>query len=265
MELKTAIRWGWQRFGVDLLGAAKFLRRGLADVLFPPCCASCFAELETIERRSESAICDECLETMDLIGEPVCVRCAGPLPALAARRDGCFRCDGRKLWFSETIALGMYDGRLRDLILRMKRADGDSVSLAMGRLLIEKQGARLGEVKADVVVPIPQHWRRRVVHRTNSAAVLAEVIARQIRVPLAERLLRRIRHTARQAELTPPERWQNVRGAFARRGGYHLNSAHVLLVDDVLTTGATCNEAARVLRRAGAERVTVAVVARAIG
>jgi ComF family protein len=202
---------------------------------------------------------------MDLIAEPKCVRCAAPLPAYTSRRDGCFRCDGRKLWFDETVALGMYEGRLRDLILRMKRSDGDSLSLAMGRLLVEKHGARLAEVKADVVVPIPQHWRRRVVHRTNSAAVLAEVIARQIRLPLAERLLRRSRHTARQAELTPPERWKNVRRAFARRTGYHLSAAHVLLVDDVLTTGATCNDAARALRRAGAERVTVAVVARAIG
>jgi predicted amidophosphoribosyltransferase len=65
--------------------------------------------------------------------------------------------------------------------------------------------------------------------------------------------------------LTPPQRWENVRRAFSVRGGYHLKEAHVLLVDDILTTGATCSEAARTLRKAGASRVTVVVAARAIG
>jgi predicted amidophosphoribosyltransferase len=103
-----------------------------------------------------------------------------------------------------------------------------------------------------------------VVHRTNSAAVLAEVIARRLRLPLAERLLRRRRATVRQSELTPAQRWENVRRAFSVRAGYHLEKARVLVVDDILTTGATCSEAARTLRRAGAERVTAVVAARAI-
>jgi len=84
-------------------------------------------------------------------------------------------------------------------------------------------------------------------------------------VPHAESLLRRTRSTLRQFDLTPPKRWENVRKAFAVRAGYHLRDAHVLLVDDILTTGATRSEAARVLQAAGATRVTVAVVARAFG
>jgi ComF family protein len=169
------------------------------------------------------------------------------------------------LWFDETVALGHYDGRLRDTVLRMKRAEGDALSLAMGRLLLVERAQPLAEINADVVVPIPSHWRRRGVHRTNSAAVLAEVLSGRLGLPLAERLLRRSRYTTRQADVSPSERWGNVRRAFSVRAGYHLKAAHVLLVDDVLTTGATCSEAARALRRAGAERVTVAVIARAMG
>jgi ComF family protein len=180
-------------------------------------------------------------------------------------RAGCYRCRGRKLWFDETVALGHYEGRLRDIVLHMKRAEGDALSLAMGRLICDKRGQRLAEIRADVVAPIPLHWRRRVVHQTNSATVLAEVLAGTLRVPLAERLLRRSRYTLRQTDITPSERWNNVRRAFAVRAGYHLKAAHVLLVDDVLTTGATCSEAARALRQAGAARVTVAVIARALG
>jgi predicted amidophosphoribosyltransferase len=135
----------------------------------------------------------------------------------------------------------------------------------MGHLLWQRCRDRLTALKPDVVVPIPLHWRRRLVHRTNSAALLAEVLAARLHVPLAEGLLQRRRHTVRQFDLTPPQRWENVRRAFGVRAGYHLTSAHVLLVDDILTTGATCSEAARALRKAGAERVTIAVVARAIG
>jgi predicted amidophosphoribosyltransferase len=212
---------------------------------------------------------------MEIFSGPMCVRCGAPVPGIVPvenqlatnpkARAGCYRCSGRKLWFDETVALGAYDGTLRDTVLRMKNAEGDSLSLTMGRLLVEMREGRLADIGADVVAPIPSHWRRRLVHRTNSAAVLAEILAGRLRVPLAERLLRRSRYTVRQSDLSPTDRWSNVRRAFSVRGGYHLREAHVLLVDDVLTTGATCSEAAKALRKAGATRVTVAVIARAMG
>jgi ComF family protein len=169
------------------------------------------------------------------------------------------------MWFDQTIAVGLYAGRLRELLLRMKQAEGDPLSLAMGQLIWRQRSDRFVEAPPHVIVPIPLHWRRRLAHRTNSAALLAEVLASHLRLPLAAGLLRRRRHTTRQFDLTPPQRWKNVRNAFAVRSGYHLKKAHVLVVDDILTTGATASEAARALRKAGAEQVTVAVVARAIG
>jgi predicted amidophosphoribosyltransferase len=169
------------------------------------------------------------------------------------------------LWFDATIALGLYSGRFREIALRMKQAEGDALSLTVGRLIWRMRSEQLAQLQADVVVPIPLHWRRRMVHRTNSAAMLAEVLSSKMGVPLADRLLRRNRSTLRQFDLNPPKRWENVRKAFAVRAGYHLRDAHVLLVDDILTTGATCSEAARALRNAGAARVTVVVVARAFG
>jgi predicted amidophosphoribosyltransferase len=168
------------------------------------------------------------------------------------------------LWFDETICAGLYRGRLRELLLSMKRAEGDWVSLAVGKLVWKLRQERLEALRADVVAPISSHWRRRLEHGTNSAALLAEVLAKQLGVPLAGGLLRRRRHTMRQFDLTPPQRWKNVRQAFCVRAGYHLREAHVLVVDDILTTGATCSEAARTLRSAGAERVTIVVAARAI-
>src|SRR3954454_7301888 len=268
LRLKTGLSNARRpRLSSHVTSAARFVGGGVVDLLYPPSCVSCAAELD--ERgvaARDVGLCDECFEGMELFSDPMCTRCGAPIPSLASsKRDGCYRCMGRKLWFDETVAMGLYSGKLRDIVLRMKGAEGDPLSLAMARLLWREREARLREIKADVVAPIPSHWRRRLAHRTNSAAVLAEVLARRLGVPFGERLLRRSRSTVRQFELSPTERWKNVRGAFAVRAGYHLKAAHVLLVDDVLTTGATCSEAARALRTGGAERVTVAVVARAMG
>jgi predicted amidophosphoribosyltransferase len=262
------------------LTSAAAWRRATLDLVFPPNCVSCLVEIGGDDPSgSDLPLCEACLDEMELLSGPTCRRCCAPVPNLREPRleehpasklmdssqyDGCYRCRGRKLWFDETVAAGLYEGRLRELLLRMKQAEGDPLSLAVGKLVWKQCGTQLAAAEADVVAPIPLHWRRRLAHRTNSAALLAEVLADGLRLPLAERLLRRQRHTLRQSELTPTQRWDNVRQAFSVRGGYHLNQAHVLLVDDILTTGATCSEAARALRKAGAARVTVVVAARAV-
>jgi ComF family protein len=243
-------------------------RCATVELAFPRACVSCRAEIGADESTAAGLLfCRNCYDELPFLADPTCRQCGGPLPRLSRGPEagGCFRCRGRKLWFHETLAAGLYADLWRELVLRMKRAEGDPLSLALGQLVWQHRGQRLAALEADVVVPIPLHWRRRLAHGTNSAAVLAEALSGRLGVPLAERLLRRRRHTLRQAELTPAKRWQNVRRAFSVRAGYHLEQAHVLLVDDILTTGATCSEAARALRSAGAQRVTVAVVARAIG
>lgn len=257
------------------VAATKALRYAATEVVFPSICASCSADLHHDESAGAGpAFCKACYQEFKLLAEPICRRCGGPLPLSHASQHhnekgtaplGCFRCGGKKLWFDEAIAAGLYEGLLRELILRMKNVPGESLSLAVGWLVWDRCHNRLSTLQPDVVVPIPLHWRRRLVHRTNSAALLAEVLAGQLGAPLSENLLRRRRHTLRQFDLTPAQRWENVRKAFSVRAGYHLRKAHVLLVDDILTTGATCSEAARALRAAGAERVTVVVATRAIG
>lgn len=263
------------------------------EIVFPATCVSCHVNLGGHQTAEVGVpLCGECWESLPLLHGPVCRRCGGPLPVylvsspgnggdqgirpcdstpspdpppMETAAEGCYRCRGRKLWFDETIAAGLYDGRLRNLLLAMKSGSGNTVSLAMARLLWRQRHERFTSLNVDVVAPIPLHWRRRLAHGTNSASVLAEVLASQLRAPRADGLLRRRRHTPPQSELTPRQRWENVRRAFSVGASYHLKNAHVLVVDDILTTGATCSEAARALRKAGAARVTIAVVARAIG
>jgi len=108
-------------------------------------------------------------------------------------------------------------------------------------------------------------WTRRLVRGTNSAEILAEVLAGQLQVPLARGMIVRCRNTLPQARLKPRERFANVRGAFRVRAGYAWDGLRVVLVDDILTTGATASEVAGVLKRAGVARVAVVVLARGTG
>jgi ComF family protein len=163
------------------------------------------------------------------------------------------------------LSLGMYEGALRRAVLRMKRPWGETLAMAISHSLFDAVGEQLVKLASDVVAPIPMHWTRRLFRGTNGPEIVAEVLGSRLGVPVARRLLVRRRKTRRQFNLPPSERFGNVRRAFRVAAGYHLKAVHVLLVDDILTTGATCSEAARTLLAAGAASVAVVVVARAEG
>jgi ComF family protein len=113
---------------------------------------------------------------------------------------------------------------------------------------------------AQAVVPVPLHWWRRWRRGFNQSAILARRVARKLNVPFLPRVLRRIRPTRRQTEVTPAARRENVRGAFRAVSHPALRDRSVLLIDDVMTTGSTAGEAAKALRSAGAKSVIVAVL-----
>ena len=135
--------------------------------------------------------------------------------------------------------------------------------MAMGRLLVQRFRDALEPLKLDVVVPVPMHWTRRLVRGTNSPEVMGRVVARQLGIVFGPRALRRQRRTRKLADLSRQERKRTLRNAFSVAHGCDFAAARVLLVDDVLTTGTTCDTAARVLKKGGAAEVTVLVAARA--
>jgi len=147
----------------------------------------------------------------------------------------------------------------------MKVPAGRMLAEAMARLLFERRQVELRRLKPDFVLAVPLHWQRRLERGTNSAETLARSLSRHLGIPLAPRLVARWRNTLSQKELPPKARFHNVRGAFAIRANYDLEGARALVVDDTLTTGATCSEIAWALKQSGAAMVAVAVLARAQG
>jgi ComF family protein len=144
----------------------------------------------------------------------------------------------------------------------MKVASGDPLSRAICQFYLERREPSLRAIEPDAVLPIPMSRRRRLALGTNSPDILAREISRFLRIPAANGLVVRCRKTLLQTDLSPKDRFGNVRSAFRVTRGYDIRGVRILLVDDVITTGATCSEVARILKQAGVVTVGVAVIAR---
>jgi ComF family protein len=234
-------------------------RTATLDLLFPPRCAACDAELPHAD--AAPLICAGCLQSLRLIDWPVCPRCAAPVPETDGVTLACSYCRGLKLKFDRTFALGSYEGLFRDMVLRMKDDRQGIVGAALVELAWQRLEGALTGLQFDVITAVPMNRWRGLERGVNPPRTLAERLARRLGVPAGD-LLWLPRNIARQMGLSQAGRFRNVAGEMRMRSGYQLTNAHVLVVDDILTTGATCSEAARVLKRAGAAEVTAFVLAR---
>ncbi len=180
------------------------------------------------------------------------------------RGDACAVCQDDEHRFDSVVALGPYRDLLRECVLRIKLPTHEILTRALAELLATKRRADFETLHLDAILPIPMHWWRRLRRGTNSAELLAAHLSEQLGVPVHRSSLYRHRATTPQGELAVTVRRENLRHALKLRPGCKYPGARLLVVDDILTTGVTCDEAARTLYKAGAAAVHVAVLARAI-
>jgi ComF family protein len=176
----------------------------------------------------------------------------------------CRGCRSRKLLFAAARTVGPYENALRQAVLKAKHASYAPLATALGQRLAEAIINRPFHEQPDLVAPVPLHWLKRLWRKTHTAGTIAQAAARELGLPLAAGLLVCRRLLRRQAALTPPERRKNVRGAFCTSllWRHRIDGKRILLIDDVMTTGATAHEAARAMLAAGAAAVYVATAAR---
>ena len=236
---------------------------GLVDLVLPPRCILCARTVETA-----GTLCAPCWQGIAFLGEPCCACCGLPFPYAAGEGSLCALCLAHPPGFDRARSVMSYDDHSRRLILALKHGDRLQGVPAFGRWLA-RAGAVLLE-DADLLVPVPLHWTRLWRRRYNQSALLAQAVAAVVRregrsKPVAATgLLRRRRRTPSQGHRTRSQRALNVRAAFALSPGAAVKDRRIVLIDDVLTSGATVEECARVLRRAGAARVDVLTLARAV-
>jgi len=241
-------------------------RAGL-EFVFPTACPFCNdAQMEmSAAARSEPNLCRDCRQAM-LAGEKdLCLRCGAPVGPHLDTAAGCYHCRNDRFVFESVACIGAYQDSLRSACLSAKLRGNQPLAAALAVLLWEKSQDLLPTTEFAVVLPVPQHWSRRIQRCQHPATIVAQVLARRLQVPFYKNILCKVRRTPAQTVLPAGRRRANLRGAFRVRGGAMLQGSSVLLVDDILTTGTTANQAAKSLRSAGVARVTVAVLARGLG
>lgn len=233
----------------------------LASVLFPAPCAICGQALITASR---IPVCAMCLDELERISHPICACCGRPLvspapqarpaePGPPAAELRCRLCRANFYAFDRARSFAVYDRALSEAVLLLKYEEVTSLADWFGARLAEI--ARAAEWHADVVVPVPLHRDRRRERGYNQAELIAKSVARRLKLPIRANLLIRTKPRPPQLVLSRAEHWQSVRGAYAARPGMKIDNLRVLLLDDVLTTGATLDACSRALKKAGASVV----------
>ena len=243
MRVVTSISGVWRRAGR--------IARKLERLVFPESCAFCGVEFASGAR----PVCRACYAELPWAGA-ACRRCGGPLPAQP--RSVCGRCQVEPPAFSAVVAPLRYDFPVDAAIKALKFHRRLHYLPAFGSILREAARDLPGDI--DALVPVPLHWRRQLTRGFNQAMELCRALGPMLPVPVLDGVAR-VRNTPYQSGLDAGARQSNLRGAFRLRE--RVGAAHVLIVDDVVTTGATAGRLAATLRAGGVRRVSVIAVARA--
>jgi len=258
-------------------------RDAVVDLVLPPTCRFCNQPIA-----SDQDFCIACTRALTL-SEPMmrsaCLRCGRPSPKISGitvpqevdqqqPADGapCVQCRGEQFAFNAVIGLWSYQDRVCEAVVAAKYGHQSALAAALGRRLGKKLVLTLTGEMPDFVTFVPSHFTRHLQRGGNGNQAIAAGVCTELRRRVSSircrPLLKMARRVQKQAWLDNQQRRANVRGAFALKKSYAFAKTaadrHILLVDDVVTTGATANEVSRVLLAAGAKSVTLAVVARAI-
>jgi len=232
-------------------------REAIAGLFFPPHCAVCCADTA-----AGVHLCPACAKEARRIEAPFCRICSQPFDGAITSEFTCSNCGNRRFHFDCAVAPYLSQGVVRDFIHRFKYEGQFHLRHPLAEWVAGAlEDERLRARPWDAFVPVPLHRARKRERGFNQAEVLAALLADRTGKPLCQ-ALQRTRYTTTQTRLDRHERMENLRGAFRVRQPVAVQRRHLILVDDVFTTGSTVEECARVLMGAGAASVRALTVAR---
>lgn len=234
----------------------------LVDLFFPPRCYLCE---KLIAGQDEKVLCPECLGKIVPLGSPLCLRCGFPFPFSTGPDRLCGVCLSQKRPFRFCRQLGRYQGALLESIHRFKYQRIPALAKPLGRLLADLVEEHFPWQQYDLIVPVPLHPRRLREREFNQALLLAKGMGKALGIRVDFQSLIRVKWTEPQVKLNWQARRKNVSRAFSVKEKKRISGRLVLLVDDVMTSGATIEECSRTLLKAGAREVDAVALARAVG
>ncbi|MCI5049828.1 MAG: ComF family protein [Rickettsiales bacterium] len=227
------------------------------NAFFPPLCPACQQPTDTVQQ-----FCISCFNELSFVSEPLCDCCGKPFDAPIDEKSHCMECIEARPTYLQARTVLHYDEVSRPLITRMKYADQTHRIPAFATMMQRAASDMLPH--CDVIIPVPLHWRRMLWRTYNQSAQLGAALSKRTQIPMLSGALTRTRNTPAQASLPREERLKNVMDAFAinARHASHLHGKSVLLIDDVITTGATIDACTQALYDGGVGAVYVLSLAR---
>jgi ComF family protein len=245
----------------SLLESTKALLNAGLALVYPEVCQLCGRARAST---AECFICETCRKDVQPIEPPYCSRCGLPFAGAITQAFECSNCRGTEWAFRSARSAVVAKGNVLEVIHRYKYQRALWFEPFLAELLLQRAQLELGQQQWDWLVPVPLHPTKQREREFNQAERLARHLSRATQIHVNGRLLRRVLPTRTQTLLSREERQANVRNAFVYCGRQPLNGQRLVLIDDVLTTGATTGACARVLRAAGAAEVCVWTVARGL-
>ena len=242
-----------------MIALRKFeLLEAAVSLLYPPVCTLCGGKT-----RAGEYLCERCEAKATPIVAPFCQQCSEPFEGAISTVFTCANCAHRTIYFDAAVAAYRGRGIVRQIIHDFKYGRQIHLRHLVARWLYAAfDDERLRGREFDMIVPVPLHPARQRERGFNQANLLAELLTAQISIP-SKPVLKRVRYTTTQTALDRAERMENLHNAFRLRRNANVRGLRVLLIDDVLTTGSTLSECARILKRSGAISVYAATAARA--
>lgn len=238
----------------------KKIFKSIEYYIFPPQCPYCDKVINGTQ-----ILCDDCFNRIRFITGNKCYRCGRPLPQSYPSDDGkllCPKCMSKRPVYDMIRSVFIYDSFSREAILKLKYAHRSDLRHFFVNYMM-RAGLDLFD-KSDLIIPVPMYWKRRIRRKYNQATVLAELIAKNTCIPHSAVNLCRIRHTQSQTRKSAKDRQKNIKNAFILKKPEQIKGKSILLIDDVVTTGATVSSCAKLLKKNGAKAVYVLTIAQSI-
>lgn len=244
----------WQNRIADL---SRLAVGALKNAVYPPSCLLCRGSIDGVGQ-----LCPECWRDIYFLDGPACDRCGIPFEFETQADAVCAGCLAQPPVFHQARSVLIYNDVSKPLILSLKHADRTDLAPVLASWMM--RAGRKMLANCDMIVPVPLHWRRRVSRRFNQSAELSRLLAKESAVDICMMALERHKAGPSQGALSRKARHRNVAGVFRVREAQAslIADKHIVLIDDVLTTGATANACAQALLRGGAGQIDVLTLAR---
>jgi len=240
----------------------KNLTATVLNLIYPKNCISCKTGI--FDEQNRFFLCDDCFEEIAKNLSPFCLKCGVHLDERETEFGICRQCKKRKFYFDRAYSVCIFEGTIKELIHKFKYSNKTVLAKLFSEMIFDfAMNFHIPISDYDIMLPVPLHSVRLREREYNQCEILAKELQKFFSIAISRNDVMRIRNTKSQIELNKFARWQNIKGAFKLKNFEKFKDKNVLIIDDLMTTGATASELAGVLKDADAKKVSVLTLAKA--